>query len=90
MSTSVSLKFVEEAQKHLPFTFRMNTIEECRDRFVVKSGFTGCFIIADVRSKIGVVILTNNTYPTRPKDRTAFNEIKKKIIQLLLKENRGI
>lgn len=59
-------------------------IAEYRDRFVVKSGFTGCFIIGDVRSKIGVVILSNSTYPIRPKDRTAFNQIKKEIIALLV------
>ena len=53
------------------------------ERFVVKGGFTGCFIIGDLKNKVGVVILSNSTYPIRPKDRKEFNKIKQKIIDLL-------
>jgi CubicO group peptidase (beta-lactamase class C family) len=54
-------------------------------RFVVKGGFTGCFVIGDLQMKQAVVILSNATYPKRPKDRTAFNEMKQKIVELLIK-----
>lgn len=52
--------------------------------FVVKGGFTGCFMIVDIKNKLGVVLLSNAIYPMRPKDRAAFNQLKTKIFNLLL------
>ncbi len=54
------------------------------DRFVVKGGFTGCFVIGDLKKKQAVVILSNATYPKRPNDRTLFNEMKQKIVEMLV------
>ena len=65
-------------------------ISAYRDRFVVKSGFTGCFIIGDLKNKIGVVILSNCTYPIRPKDRPVLNQLKREIIDLLINSEQRL
>jgi CubicO group peptidase (beta-lactamase class C family) len=52
-------------------------------RFVVKGGFTGCFMIGDVENNIGIVVLSNLTYPVRPKERPGFTKLKEEIVKLL-------
>lgn len=54
------------------------------ERFVVKGGFTGCFIIGDLEKGVAFVILSNLIYPVRPKEKNNFNDLKKEIIALLL------
>jgi CubicO group peptidase (beta-lactamase class C family) len=43
---------------------------------VVKSGFTGCYMVADLQQKRGFALLSNRTYPERPADASAFEKIK--------------
>lgn len=38
-----------------------------------KTGFTGTSVVCDTDRKIGIVILSNRTYPKRPDDSTAIN-----------------
>lgn len=59
-------------------------IEKYPGRFVVKGGFTGCFMIGDVKNNIGIVVLSNLTYPIRPKERPGFTRLKEDIVKLLI------
>ncbi len=44
-----------------------------------KTGFTGCSVACDVERGIGLVILSNRTYPKRPPDGTAINMLRRDI-----------
>lgn len=57
-------------------------------RFVVKGGFTGCFMIGDLKNNIGVVVLSNLIYPVRKKERPGFIKLKKEILELILNNNK--
>lgn len=59
-------------------------ITEHSERFLVKGGFTGCFMIGDVENNIGIVVLSNLTYPMRPKERPEFTKLKEEILEMLL------
>jgi len=59
-------------------------IDKFHREIVVKSGFTGCFMAADLKYKKGFVILSNRIYPTRPKDATAFSTLKEKLMAIAL------
>lgn len=54
-------------------------------RFVVKGGFTGCFMIGDTKNNIGIVVLSNLTYPTRPKERRGFTKLKEDIVSMMVR-----
>lgn len=59
-------------------------IKDYPDRFVVKGGFTGCFMIGDVKNEIGLIVLSNLTYPVRPKERPGFTKLKEEMVKLLI------
>lgn len=50
---------------------------------VVKSGFTGCFMAADLKNKTGFVLLSNRTYPTRPENSEAFGLVKETLLDVV-------
>ncbi len=50
-----------------------------------KTGFTGSSIIIDPLTRAAVVILTNNTYPTRPDDASTINSLRSRICDVILK-----
>lgn len=52
-------------------------------QIIVKGGFTGCFMIGDLVSKRGFVLLSNRTYPKRPDDRTAFDTLKRDLVEVV-------
>lgn len=58
-------------------------IVDYSDKFVVKGGFTGCFMIGDVQNNIGLIVLSNLTYPVRPKERLGFTKLKEEMVRLL-------
>lgn len=49
-----------------------------------KTGFTGTSILCDVERGIGLVILSNRTYPHRPVDNSAINAFRKDIADIVL------
>ncbi len=57
------------------------------NRFVVKGGFTGCFMIGDLQNQIGLIILSNLTYPERPKERPGFTKLKEEMAKLLVERS---
>jgi len=59
-------------------------IDQYHPHIVVKSGFTGCFMVADLLNKRGFVLLSNRTYPKRPLDASAFGKVKTELTKLVL------
>ncbi|PIR83934.1 hypothetical protein COU18_00785 [Candidatus Kaiserbacteria bacterium CG10_big_fil_rev_8_21_14_0_10_51_14] len=49
-----------------------------------KTGFTGTSIVVDMGAGLGFVILSNRTYPTRPKDMSAINEFRADIADIII------
>lgn len=49
-----------------------------------KTGFTGTSILCDLERGIGLVILSNRTYPRRPADNSAINAFRKDVADLVL------
>ncbi|MDR3011759.1 MAG: beta-lactamase family protein [Chitinispirillales bacterium] len=48
-----------------------------------KTGFTGCAVIIDITKKLGVVMLSNYTWPTRKPNRDLINEIRGVVADLV-------
>jgi CubicO group peptidase (beta-lactamase class C family) len=59
-------------------------IKKYPGRFILKAGFTGCFMIGDMKNKTGVLLLSNLTYPTRPLERPLFTQLKNTMLEMLL------
>lgn len=57
-------------------------IDAYHREMVVKSGFTGCFMAADLKNKKGFAILSNRTYPQRPIDASAFDQVRRGLINV--------
>jgi CubicO group peptidase (beta-lactamase class C family) len=51
---------------------------------IVKAGFTGCFMLADLMQKRAFAILSNRTYPSRPVDSTSFTKLKEDLTNIAL------
>ena len=49
-----------------------------------KGGFTGCMMLGDMTTRKGFVLLSNRTYPTRPKDSRAFVSVWEEVARLVL------
>lgn len=50
-----------------------------------KTGFTGTSVLVDINRGIGLVILSNRTYPYRPADNSAINLFRKEIADIVLR-----
>ena len=59
-------------------------IDNYHREIVVKAGFTGCLMVADMKNQKGFVILSNRTYPKRPDDASAFAAFKTELTSLAL------
>ncbi len=57
-------------------------IDTYHREMVVKSGFTGCFMSADLKNHRGFAILSNRIYPHRPMDAGAFNKVKEALLDV--------
>ena len=51
---------------------------------VIKAGFTGCFMLADLKQKRAFAVLSNRTYPTRPVDPSGFWKLKVDLSKIAL------
>lgn len=52
--------------------------------FFGKTGFTGTSVTCDAGRSIGLVILSNRTYPHRPKDSSAINAFRRDIVDIVM------
>ncbi len=56
----------------------------CNEHTFGKTGFTGTLCVVDIKKGLAYVILSNRTYPTRPKDSRAINAFRKQIGEIVL------
>ncbi len=56
---------------------------ECGERAFGKTGFTGCSVMCDPDRGIGLVILSNYTYPKRKPDSSPINEFRRDIADIV-------
>lgn len=49
-----------------------------------KTGYTGCCVVVDPVKKIGIVMLSNATYPYRPVDRAPLTQTRQQVISSIL------
>jgi len=59
-------------------------LDQYHRALVLKSGFTGCFMAADLKQQSGFVLLANRTYPQRPIDKSAFGVVKESLLTTVL------
>lgn len=64
--------------------FKMGELSS--DRAFGHSGFTGTMVVIDPVHKLGLVILSNCTYPKRPLDNRAINRFRRDIADIIFKE----
>src|SRR3989344_2079858 len=75
---------VEGAQKGLGWEVKRDWMgSKGSERVFGKTGFTGTSILCDVERGIGLVILSNRTYPHRPRDNSAINAFRKDIADIV-------
>ena len=75
---------VAGAQKGLGWQMNEEWMGERRsERTFGKTGFTGTSIICDIERGIGLVILSNRTYPHRAADNSAINAFRKDIADIV-------
>lgn len=55
------------------------------DRTIGKTGFTGCFVACDLIKGIGVVLLSNHTWPKRKNQKDSINKVRQEICDLFFK-----
>jgi CubicO group peptidase (beta-lactamase class C family) len=77
---------VEGAQQGLGWEVNREWMGSARSGLAVfgKTGFTGTSILCDMEKGIGLVILSNRTYPQRPSDNSAINTFRKDIADIVL------
>lgn len=51
------------------------------ERTFGKTGFTGCHIAADIGLQKAVVLLSNSTYPNRPRDKEGINKVRRAVTE---------
>lgn len=54
-----------------------------------KTGFTGTSVLCDTDRGVGLIILSNRTYPTRPKDNAAINAYRSAVAAEVLQAKRS-
>lgn len=79
--------FPELLPAHTPLAWgdlNNSLIDKYHREIVVKAGFTGCFMLADLKNKKAFAILSNRTYPTRPTDSSSFAKLKENLTEIAL------
>lgn len=57
--------------------------ETHRPHIISKGGFTGCFMMANLEREIGLVLLSNSTYPERREGSVDFKKLKEELTEIL-------
>ncbi|MFW6181564.1 MAG: serine hydrolase domain-containing protein, partial [Spirochaetota bacterium] len=55
----------------------------CSEEAFGKTGFTGCSLVCDPRRGLGLVLLSNYTWPRRKPDRAAINRVRRRLADIL-------
>jgi serine-type D-Ala-D-Ala carboxypeptidase len=50
-------------------------------KLLAKGGFTGCFMMGDMKKKKALVFVSNRVYPKRPHDLEPWKEFRRKVVQ---------
>lgn len=66
--------------------FANDLIDQYHREIVIKGGFTGCFLAADLKNEVGFVLLSNRTFPKRPADGQRTTELRKKLMKICFGE----
>jgi len=53
------------------------------DHMLGKTGFTGCVMVVDPERKLGFALFSNRTYPKRPADNHAINEVRRDVADIV-------
>jgi len=56
--------------------------DRCSSTTFGKTGFTGCSVVCDVECGVGVVLLSNFTFPKRRSDRELLNEVRRDVVDM--------
>lgn len=57
--------------------------KKCSQETFGMTGFTGCSIVCDYARGVGIVLLSNRTWPTRPKNSDAINEVRRDVADIV-------
>ncbi len=55
----------------------------CTEDTFGKTGFTGCMVLCDIVKEVGIVLLSNRTYPKRPKSSVLINTTRRDIADII-------
>jgi CubicO group peptidase (beta-lactamase class C family) len=55
----------------------------CSRRCIGKTGFTGCMFLCDLEKHMGVVLLSNHTYPRRKGDKDLINSVRRDVADIV-------
>ena len=58
--------------------------KRCSARCIGKTGFTGCMCICDLERGMGMVLLSNCTYPKRKADKELINSVRRDVADIIL------
>jgi CubicO group peptidase (beta-lactamase class C family) len=53
------------------------------ESILAKGGYTGCFMVGDVRTKKAVVLLSNRVYPARPENLEPWQEFRRTVVRCI-------
>ncbi len=53
------------------------------ESILAKGGYTGCFMVGDVRTKTAAVLLSNRVYPERPADLEPWQEFRRTVVRCI-------
>jgi hypothetical protein len=87
VSTWTKDMFPELLPVHTPLAWgdlNNSMIDDYHRHIVVKAGFTGCFMMADLKQKRAYGILSNRTYPIRPTDSSNFARLKENLTKIVM------
>jgi len=57
----------------------------CTPKTFGKTGFTGCCCLCDISKEVGIVLLSNYTFPKRKPDATLINQVRRDIADIVFK-----
>lgn len=84
--SQISQNQIPDLKEHAGLGFELNQPymgQKRRPNTFGKTGFTGCAIIANPDLKVGIVILSNYTYPKRKPDKVSINSFRENICDIV-------
>ncbi len=88
-----STNYLEEIEESAGLGWELNQPRYMGNYFskrtIGKTGFTGCVVICDLIKKIGIVFLSNYTFPHRKQDKELINSARRQIADAIFKKRKG-